>query len=77
MMRQCTLGDIDFITGDYLAEMNLAENAVAMADGKHDGWEVNAWEGIELCIHELVERGIKVVVDGGALNPRGLAARVW
>ncbi|ETN41265.1 uncharacterized protein HMPREF1541_03200 [Cyphellophora europaea CBS 101466] len=77
MHRQCTLGDIDFITGDYLAEMNLAENAVAMAQGQHGGWEPHAWEGIEMCIDELVGRGIKVVVDGGALNPRGLAEKVW
>lgn len=76
MRRQCTLGDIDFITGDYLAEMNLAENAVAMADGSHEGWEPHAWDGIRTCLDVIVERGIKVVVDGGALNPKGLAEKV-
>ena len=77
MYRQCTLGDIDFITGDYLAEMNLAENAVAMTAGQHNGWEPHSWEGIEMCIDVLVEKGIKVAVDGGALNPKGLAEKVW
>lgn len=26
MLRQATQGPVDFITGDYLAEVNLAEN---------------------------------------------------
>ena len=47
MRRQATEGPIDFITGDYLAEMNLAENAEKMAVGQHDGWEPTAWDGIE------------------------------
>ena len=75
-VRQLTLGDVDFITGDYLAEMNLAENAVAMEAGKHDGWEPMCWEGLEMGLEKAVERGVKVVVNGGALNPGGLARRV-
>lgn len=47
MRRQAIQGPIDFITGDYLAEMNLAENAEKMAVGQHDGWEPTAWDGIE------------------------------
>jgi hypothetical protein len=75
-VRQATLGDVDFITGDYLAEMNLAEHAVAMAEGKHDGWEPMCWEGLEMGLQHTVEKGIKVVVNGGSLNPRGLAKKV-
>ena len=75
-VRQATLGDVDFITGDYLAEMNLAENAVAMKEGKHDGWEPMCWEGLEMGLEHCVEKGIKVVVNGGALNPGGLARKV-
>jgi hypothetical protein len=75
-VRQATLGPVDFITGDYLAEMNLAENAVALKAGKHDGWEPTCWEGLEMGLGECVEKGIKVVVNGGALNPGGLARKV-
>lgn len=45
MRRQATLGDVDFITGDYLAEMNLAENAESFHKGEHVGWEPTAWDG--------------------------------
>ncbi|KAJ4336021.1 hypothetical protein N0V87_005742 [Didymella glomerata] len=76
MRYQAELGDVDFITGDYLAEVNIAENAQAHAAGTHPGWEQTAWDGIEQTIDLLVEKRIKVVVNGGAHNPRGLAEKV-
>ncbi|EAT81093.2 hypothetical protein SNOG_11385 [Parastagonospora nodorum SN15] len=76
MHLQASLGDVDFITGDYLAEVNIAENAQAHAEGKHPGWEQTAWNGIEQTIDLLNEKRIKVVINGGAHNPRGLAEKV-
>ncbi|KAK2796357.1 hypothetical protein FQN51_009447 [Onygenales sp. PD_10] len=73
MLRQATLGDVDFITGDYLAEMNLAEHAEAMAAGQHPGFDPFAWDGIQQSIDAIWERRIKVIINGGALNPKGLA----
>ena len=75
MKRQASLGQVDFITGDYLAEMNLAENAEKMALGQHDGWEPTAWDGLEATIDLVQEKGIKIIINGGALNPRGLAQK--
>lgn len=75
MRRQATQGDVDFITGDYLAEMNLAENAEKLATGKHDGWEPTAWHGLQQTLDVLDEKRIKVVINGGALNPKGLAEK--
>ncbi|KAJ5747943.1 uncharacterized protein N7511_009639 [Penicillium nucicola] len=88
MYRQATLGDIDFITGDYLAvmgnkadcipyeEVNLANNAQAFRRGEHAGYEETAWEGIKQTIDVIADKGIKVVINGGALNPKGLALKV-
>lgn len=76
MRDQAELGDVDFITGDYLAEVNIAENAQAHAAGTHPGWERTAWEGIEQSIDVLARKRTKVVVNGGAHNPRGLAEKV-
>jgi hypothetical protein len=45
-------------------------------EGKHDGWEETAWLGIEMSIEELAKRKVKVVINGGCLNPAGLAAKV-
>lgn len=75
MRRQATQGDVDFITGDYLAEMNLAENAETYAAGKHDGWEPTAWDGLEQTLDVLDEKRIKVIINGGSLNPSGLARK--
>jgi hypothetical protein len=76
MRYQAELGDVDFITGDYLAEVNIAENAQAHAAGTHPGWEQTAWDGIEQTLDLLAEKRIKVVINGGAHNPRGLAEKV-
>ena len=75
MLRQATLGPVDFITGDYLAEINLAENAVKMAAGQHEGWEATAWDGLELSLPLLKEKKIKIIINGGSLNPKGLAQK--
>ncbi|KAJ5503259.1 hypothetical protein N7463_006133 [Penicillium fimorum] len=76
MYRQATLGDVDFITGDYLAEVNMANNAQAFQRGEHPGYEQTAWDGIQQTIDVIAEKGIKVVLNGGALNPKGLALKV-
>ncbi|KAF2017610.1 DUF1446-domain-containing protein [Aaosphaeria arxii CBS 175.79] len=76
MRLQAELGDVDYITGDYLAEVNIAENAQAHAAGQHPGWEQTAWDGIEQTIDLLNEKRIKVIVNGGAHNPQGLAEKV-
>ncbi|EOD51811.1 putative duf1446 domain-containing protein [Neofusicoccum parvum UCRNP2] len=76
MYKQATLGDVDFITGDYLAEVNIAKNAEAFAAGQHPGYEPSAWEGLEMTIDVINEKRIKVALNGGALNPKGLAEKV-
>ncbi|KAE8368015.1 hypothetical protein BDV27DRAFT_142272 [Aspergillus caelatus] len=76
MYRQATLGDVDFITGDYLAEVNLAKNAEAWRAGKHSGYEETAWQGLQQTIDVIAEKGIRVVINGGALDPRALALKV-
>ncbi|KAF2681150.1 DUF1446-domain-containing protein [Lentithecium fluviatile CBS 122367] len=76
MRYQAELGDVDFITGDYLAEVNIAENAQAHAARQHPGWEQTCLDGIEQSIDILAEKRIKVIVNGGAHNPKGLAEKV-
>ncbi|KAF2713517.1 DUF1446-domain-containing protein [Pleomassaria siparia CBS 279.74] len=76
MFLQAELGDVDFITGDYLAEVNIAENAEAYAKGQHPGWEETAWDGIQQTLDILNEKRIRVIVNGGAQNPKGLAEKI-
>ncbi len=56
--------------------MNLAENAEAYKAGKHPGWVDTAWAGLQQSIEVIAERRIKVVINGGSLNPSGLARKV-
>ncbi|KAJ3853584.1 hypothetical protein EV368DRAFT_73390 [Lentinula lateritia] len=56
LYRLATEGPIDAIFSDYLAEVNIP-------------WRALEWEN---AAEEIVNRGIKWVHDGGALNPRGL-----
>ncbi|KAM3553463.1 hypothetical protein MY1884_006661 [Beauveria asiatica] len=75
MYKQASLGDVDFITGDYLAEVNIANNAESYRKGQHPGYEETAWEGLQQSIDVIAERQIKIAINGGALNPEGLAKK--
>lgn len=75
MVNQARYGPVDVITGDYLAEMNLANGAEAFRRGDNDGWIPTAWDGIQKSIELLDEKRIKLIINGGCLNPRGLAEK--
>jgi Acyclic terpene utilisation family protein AtuA len=73
-------GDVDAITADYLAEFNIAWKAIELTTRPDLGYEPNfleqlAWQG-GAAARLLARKRIKVVHDGGALNPRGLAEKV-
>jgi hypothetical protein len=55
--------------------MNLAENAEAYRAGQHPGYVDTAWAGIQESIDVIADRGIKVVINGGSINPSGLAQK--
>jgi hypothetical protein len=57
-------------------EINLAENAEKYRAGTHPGWEPTALDGLTLSLEVLNEKRIKVVINGGSLNPKGLAEKV-
>lgn len=54
----------------------MANNAEAYTQGKHLGYEDTAWEGLQQTIDVIAEKRIKVAINGGALNPGGLAVKV-
>jgi hypothetical protein len=75
-------GDVDAITGDYLAEFNIAWKAIEQKtqDPETSGYEPGFLD--QLAYHDgdaarlLVEKRVKAVINGGALNPCGLASKV-
>jgi hypothetical protein len=56
--------------------MNLADQAEAMAAGENPGYISSALEGIRLSLALINEKRTKIIVNGGGLNPRGLAKEV-
>ncbi|ORY09236.1 hypothetical protein BCR34DRAFT_603015 [Clohesyomyces aquaticus] len=79
LYRLAHSGNVDAITADYLAEFNIAWKAIELTTSPDLGYEPNfldqlAWkDGVAARL--LKEKGIKVVHDGGALNPEGLARK--
>jgi hypothetical protein len=56
--------------------MNLAEHAEAMASGQHKGYDPYAFDGIQQTIDVLWQKRIKVILNAGALNPKGLSCEI-
>ncbi|KAM5350017.1 hypothetical protein ACJ41O_006522 [Fusarium nematophilum] len=54
----------------------MANNAEAFGQGKHAGYEESAWAGLQQAIDVIAQKRIKVAINGGALNPSGLALKV-
>src|SRR5229473_2280231 len=69
-------GPIDVLTGDYLAELTmmiLFRDRLKNPDG---GFARTFLRQMEDVLGTCVQRGIKVVVNAGGLNPAGLAAEM-
>ena len=67
-------GPVDVITGDYLAEVTmlvLAKNRLKKPGG---GYASTFLRQLRPVVAKVAERGIKVVVNAGGLDPAGLAA---
>lgn len=56
-----------------LVEMNMAENAEAHHEGRHPGYEPFALAGLSESLDLIAQKGVKVITNGGSLNPQGLA----
>ncbi|KAG7109280.1 dehydratase NIT22 like protein [Verticillium longisporum] len=72
-------GQVDAITADYLAEFNIAWKAIELQTDPTLGYEPNfleqiAWHNGDAA-RLVAEKRIKIVHDGGALNPRGLVEK--
>ncbi len=72
--EQVTGGDIDVLTGDWLAELTmLILFKDKMTDPKR-GFAKTFLKQMEDVLGTCLEKGIKVLTNAGGLNPKGLAA---
>lgn len=69
-------GDVDVIVGDYLAEVTIAGMAARRMRGRGEGFSEDLLRQLDGCLDEILDRGIKLVVNAGGFDPAGLAERL-
>lgn len=76
MREMLTGGELDFVTGDYLAELTMLILARDRAKNPDRGYAKTFLAQLEQCLGLAVERGVRIVANAGGLNPAGLATAV-
>lgn len=76
MREMITGGDLDYVTGDYLAELTMLILARDRARSPDRGYAKTFLTQLEESLGLALERGVKIVANAGGLNPAGLAAAV-
>lgn len=66
-------GEVDFLTGDYLAELTMLILHKARAKSPDTGYAVTFLRQMEQILGPALERGVRVVANAGGLNPGGMA----
>ncbi len=76
MREMMTGGDLDYLTGDYLAELTMLILARDRAKSPDRGYAKTFLTQLEECLGTALDRGVRIVANAGGLNPAGLAAAV-
>ena len=69
-------GELDVLTGDYLAELTMLILFRTRLSDPSGGYARTFVRQLEDCLALALERGVRIVSNAGGLNPAGLAERV-
>jgi len=69
-------GPLDFLTGDYLAELTMLILWKGRQRDPSAGYAVTFLRQLEDVLGLALEKGVRIVVNAGGLNPAGLAAKL-
>ncbi|MGX5653195.1 acyclic terpene utilization AtuA family protein [Geodermatophilus nigrescens] len=69
-------GDVDVLTGDYLAELTMLILGRQRAADPAAGYARSFLTQLEDCLGDALSRGVRIVSNAGGLNPPGLADAV-
>ncbi|SKA16725.1 Protein of unknown function [Marinactinospora thermotolerans DSM 45154] len=69
-------GELDVLTGDYLAELTMLILGRDRLKDPARGYARTFLRQLEECLGGALERGVRIVTNAGGLNPAGLAERV-
>ncbi|MDX3644122.1 acyclic terpene utilization AtuA family protein [Streptomyces sp. MB09-02B] len=76
MREMLTGGELDVLTGDYLAELTMLILGRDRLKDPTGGYARTFLRQLEECLGLAHERGVRIVANAGGLNPAGLAARI-
>ncbi|WP_223775279.1 acyclic terpene utilization AtuA family protein [Streptomyces sp. 135] len=76
LREMLTGGQLDVLTGDYLAELTMLILGRDRLKDPSRGYAKTFLRQLEECLGTAHERGVKIVANAGGLNPAGLADAV-
>jgi hypothetical protein len=76
MREMLTGGELDVLTGDYLAELTMLILGRQRLRDPAAGYATTFLHQLEDCLGLAVDRGVTIVSNAGGLNPAGLAQAV-
>jgi Acyclic terpene utilisation family protein AtuA len=76
MREMLTGGDLDYLTGDYLAELTMLILGRDRMKHPDRGYAKTFLTQLEECLGLAHDRGVRIVANAGGLNPAGLADAV-
>jgi hypothetical protein len=76
MREMLTGGELDYLTGDYLAELTMLILARDRAKNPALGYAKTFLRQLEDSLGLALDNGVKIVANAGGLNPAALAAAV-
>ena len=74
MREMLTGGELDYLTGDYLAELTMLILGRDRMKYPDRGYAKTFLRQLEDCLGLALDRGVRIVANAGGLNPAGLAA---
>ena len=76
MQEMLTGGELDYLTGDYLAELTMLILGRDRMKSPERGYAKTFLTQLESCLGLARDSGVRIVVNAGGLNPAGLAEAV-
>ncbi|MFF9604964.1 acyclic terpene utilization AtuA family protein [Streptomyces sp. NPDC014684] len=76
LREMLTGGEVDVLTGDYLAELTMLILGRDRLKDPSAGYARTFLRQLEDCLGLALERGVRIVTNAGGLNPAGLARQV-
>ncbi|PWK86184.1 uncharacterized protein DUF1446 [Lentzea atacamensis] len=76
MREQLEGGELDVLTGDYLAELTMLILGRDRMKDSSLGYAKTFLRQMEDCLGLALDKGVKIVTNAGGLNPEGLARKL-